>query len=235
MANLVEQRVYEIHVKGRGIDQEISNVLHYAFRNGGAGNPDNITMAEALTEFRNNRWVTDILPRLSEFYYVDEYIMRRVSQVVISNPGPPIVYKVSYDLSTSIFLGDPNGDKGLVVGPALPSYCAVTCRKISPIVSKSTRGSVRFALIPEASTEVGNQYNELTGAEKTNWETATANLEADIPFVGKAGTFDPVIFSRKLGIVETPPDEDSITDWTASAVNLFLGSQLSRKRPNRGN
>lgn len=230
--NLEEDRVYEFEVVAAYGGQQVINNLHYMFRNDDNGNPQNHTMEGVLGSLVTGLWQGNILTQLSDQYQVQDYHLKRVSAVT-ANPGPPITYQVSYDIAVTI-AGGTNDDKGDKSGEAMPSYVAVTVQKKSAILSRSTRGSVRHSGIPESDTLVTEGVNRLSDAAETAWNAIIPQYLSSIVFVpANSGQFDPVIFSRKLGSVLTPPDEDAVTDWTTARLNKFLGTQLSRKRPNR--
>lgn len=223
---LVNNNVVEVTVVASADGQMIVNRFDYLILV--ATGPG--TSTDLLTTFRT-RFRDEILPRLTSNYRVVRYEVRRI---VAGFPSalPPIRYGRVYDIDYDQLVGVPVTDDGGVITAALPTFAAVTVRKITNLLGRQRRGSTRLAPIPEADTEVGG--NLLLAASQTLWQSAADDFRLAIEWTGLFNDLALLsLFSAKDFVTGGGP-LGNVHPYTyrivSYKVNNYLGSQTSRKR-----
>lgn len=223
---LLNNQVVEVVVVASADGQMIVNRFDYLIQV--ATGPG--TSADLLTTFRT-RFRDEILPRLTSNYRVVRYEVRRVIAAFVT-ALPPLRYGRVYDMQYDQLVGVPITDDGGVITAALPTFAAVTIRKITNLLGRQRRGSTRLAPIPEADTEAGG--NLLLAASQTLWQSAADDFRLAIEWTGLfndlalLSLFSAKDFVTGGGVLGTThPFTYRVAEYK---VNNYLGSQTSRKR-----
>jgi len=242
---LVNGDICQLTTRALLVGQTCMNVVDYRM-----GVPAQGGTLEQMIQGWRTLWRDHILPLLTTSFVVEEYVAKRWSKVV----GPYNQPRPRFD-GIAVLAGDPDDDNGEVAGAFLPSYVAVSGKKVSdgpqstqykfgtPIANivgaeKVFKGGIRLAGIVEADTEAA-QGNDLTVTAENAFEDA---LDEMLSFIwqgnsASVGVANMVISSlywegnaRNTNIVVAPPWVLALQDVTDLICSPLVGSQVSRKQ-----
>lgn len=221
------QSAVEIAVQGVAAGQAVVNVFHYIPSTLGIG--FTATMAQCLTAFRT-MWRASVLPALSDAYTVLNYKGRNIvgTRVDPNNPNK-FIFNIG---DVADLAGAGAADNGGDAGDPLPTYAAMTLRKVTGVGGKRKKGSVRLGPLTEASTEALDQ-NKLTAASIALGNAACTGLKGTLGTAVAGDSLVPVVFSRTTEFAPPQPVIGvalAVTAISDMFVNLYVGSQVSRKQ-----
>ncbi len=227
MAVTVDQ-IVEISVNGVASGQAINNVFHYKPV---TLNPNFVTTLQQCLEAFRTMWRNTVLGGLSTSYAVLRYKGRALIGTRVDPANPNNIILNIGDVGD--LTGDPITDLGGTAGAALPTYTAMTLRKLSGVGGKRKKGSCRLGPIPESYTEAADQ-NKLTAAATAVGLVAAGGLKGTLGPVVVGDTLVPVIMSR-ASLFPTPPavQPNMTGKWIGISdilLNPYVGSQVSRKQ-----
>jgi len=226
----------QIDVRGVMAGQAINNSFNYIVETYTAGGTN-----DAVLAFQQ-AWRDEILPLVSAQYQVLAYVGAEIEGFV------PYLHSGFYRIATRYKgafeeEGDPDDDDGVLATDPLPTYAAVSVRKIcagltnfeeDPMpLEKRIRGGFRISGIVEAQTKAASG-NELEDATLTAFEDAMVNLRT-VSGAGFSMKMEVVSLYKdtlaRVAIVEgnavAQPGRATVTSMT---VSPYVSSQVSRKQ-----
>lgn len=217
----------QISVRGQAQGQAIVNVLHYRPN---TLNPNfGSTITQALTSFRS-AWRAAVLPALVDDYQVSEY---HGVLITGTEPDPLNPNKRRLRLAdTATLVGAGAPDTGGSAADPLPTYTAFTVRKLTGKAGRSNHGSARIGPLPETFT-LNTNGNQLTIAALTAAQACADMIKTVLGGMVAGDSLEPVVFSRTNMLRAPVALGDALAGMvtiTDAAVNVFVGSQVSRKQ-----
>lgn len=199
---------------------------------------DGWTSSDVLAAFDAQFWLGRIVPLMNVEYALADYTLLRVASatMLIPTPRSPHPYKLNYDMQD--ILVPAATERGGITTEALPSYAAVSMRKVATTVGGSFKGGTRISPISETDTlPAGNQ---LVPARWGVWAGALGIIPSGLTVAAGAHpnpmNIDFLILAGKiLAWGAGPPTPIACTSFIAGIqLHENLGSQVSRKVPVTG-
>jgi hypothetical protein len=224
---IAAEDVLEIQVMGKASGQVMMNRYHYV--NTGTALPPSSQLEKLLADFVAE-YRLSFLPLLCDTYTVAQYNALAITGWKLgADPtkySPFVVAKVTQP-------GDALLDKGSINTDPLPTFAAVTGRKITVIPSRRYMGSNRYGPIAEADTV----NNKLIEAKVTAWRLAYSTIMNNVltdDIGGSPQVWSPAVFS--LLSLKEGEDAGAVNvagkyarEVWKTTVSDTIGSQLSRK------
>jgi len=221
--------VVEVRVNGVLNGQNCLNVFHYrSLANGNPAPQVPVRLFDVCSAFRQI-WKDNILPFVTLDYQVRSYQALKPSRVdPVVAPDGTTNYKITY-LTQDLIQVDDNVDRGLAAGAKDASLAAISVRKFTGHMDRTTRGGFR---LPPTNKDLNN--NNLFEAQ------SITDLQANISAIAVAWapTIDSDVdmqlgvFSRKRtadnGNIVSPIE--SMSDVRRLLVRGVVSSQISRKQ-----
>lgn len=233
MYNLHAERVQEVAVRQTYLGQQVVNILHFEPTQAGGNWPDAPavpTSQDLLAYVATNLW-SPIVARQVDGLEVVKFEVKEIDGYNGSAVNPSPHYSATDEFVPAV------PTFGSIAGAGLPSYAAVTVRKLTALPGRRWRGSCRIAGIPEADSNAADG-NRLTAAAHAAWINAVSTWHSDFrPVLAQANNFMAMaVLSLKQMSNDVPiaPFFPLLTRvWaeniTGTPVNVYLGSQVSRK------
>lgn len=229
MFNLVQTSVYEVVLHGKYLSQDCLNIMHFS------GAADDAWVgagtSQALLDAVKDQFLAEICPELSEHYSVPKMSVKRVSGYLSDGLTPP-KFRFSYDLVDEVATPTLVGG---VDGNTLPSYAAISCAKRVGLTGRRWMGAARFPGVAEARTENEVDGNYLTINAYDAFVVAWNDF-ALAPYVVDGNDHAHLGVLSLVQMIFLNPAPGPVANvslsWrrvSATAVNRYLGSQVSRK------
>ncbi len=229
--------VYEWRINGTTFeaDQDVENRFMLTLNTLDAPVYNSQDLLQLLT---NMIWRDAVCPNLNIDYSVVSTEFLKISGATATAPTPTNAHPYVIDYSLQDIYVPGTLITGGVATAALPTFAAVSMRKVCTRVDQTFRGGARFGPINEVDTT--GDGNRLTSTALTAWNTATSLLGSGVT-VAAAGPLGAigiswVVFAGRIMAYDTPPG--IVLDYTSGiagrVIHAYLGSQVSRKVPVSG-
>lgn len=238
----VGKGVLEVTVDARAFGQQLLNTFYYRYNGSELGpvpGSSSIFMSNFIEDFR-----AIILPQMYAAYTVHRYWLRTIIGIVVSDPGPPNVYRKLYEPTLFDYVdgaGADVGAKALAVGDAyLPmANCARVLKKPNnPTLRYFNKNYNRWSPFTSAELDTDSaDHDRWTAAFVTAFEGAMDNFVDEVMFSvdPDAGSgWSHCLFSVPYMVYLTPDTpgivpRDAAVLSESTAVQPFVGMQNSRR------
>lgn len=220
----------QLVVHGQAAGQAIKNVFHYVSEEI-TPDPLDVTIEELVSTFRT-AWRAAVLPLLCNNYFASAYSGVVIEGTVVLEHPDETEYTALKLGDVSTLDGEVGEDEGGSADASLPTEVALTIQKKTGKAGRENHGSTRFAPIGATSLSTVNR-NQWSAGTLAAFSAAQAFIQGNLTPPGFAGDFVPVVFHRTRLLNAAPPIDGTVnyrTRITGTIVNLWVGSQVSRKQ-----